>query len=180
MTVLLKRPLVSLLGTACSPAAICWFVISICIDAIERMTFWGWSHIGPESLEGTKPLIANTDTTTAVVGKDWGLRIQAPLFHVAPCLMFWSFRESVNSRTLNRALNFQASAAPRVSESEVMRTGDVRAAATTATQPFRGWRVGRLCDPTNDGQSADGTASQIIEALTRHMHIIGHRTAQVH
>jgi len=78
---------VSLDGST-GPAAISWFVVSVYIFAIKRLSFWGVAHVFKEGGKGVEPPLAHFDAASAIV---FVLRIRlgiAPRFCMAPCLVF--------------------------------------------------------------------------------------------
>ena len=67
------------------PPAIVGFVISVVVDAIERVETIGWiAHVGIERRKTLTPTIANGDAASAVIGIAAVPRVEAPRLHVGP------------------------------------------------------------------------------------------------
>ena len=89
-------PLISSLFATRCPSAISGFVISIIVDAVNRMLeARSWTHIGYEILERIFPSGTHSDSTAAVSGEVERIRIKAPSLHQAPNAVFRSFRSTM-------------------------------------------------------------------------------------
>jgi hypothetical protein len=59
---------VIILHAPCGPTAIFWTVVTVVINAINRVSDgWAFSHIGQENFKRCSPLVAYGDATTSVV-----------------------------------------------------------------------------------------------------------------
>lgn len=80
----------------CGPSTVIWLIVSVVVNAINRMIGWSWTHVFEKGLERIQPALTDHDAASAIPVKLMMLRIQAPAFDAFPC--------SVNacSRTMNR------------------------------------------------------------------------------
>lgn len=99
-----SSPLVPVLLQCGSPCAVFGFVVSIVIPAFyavfPRRT---WPHISVKAAEIIKPLVANLNSTTAIIGIFRVLGICASPSHVHPHRVFWNPLHSVSSAPVSES-----------------------------------------------------------------------------
>ena len=82
-------PLVSLLLLSGCPARVLWSVVSIVVDAIQRVTVRTRTHVRSKLMKVSDPFIANLYTPPAVVLVLAVVRIVAAPFHALPDRIKW-------------------------------------------------------------------------------------------
>jgi len=74
---------VALLFSPTRPSAVFWTVVSVWVNAINRVSLWAWTHVLKKVLKGI-PSLADLDTSTAIVGVVGKLRVVATASHRKP------------------------------------------------------------------------------------------------
>lgn len=134
------------------PAAIARTVRSIVVVALDRVeACWSAAHVGQESVKIVEPLLADRDSATAVVGKEFAITVAASRFHSAPGLVL---REP---RNLVASARFDWAGDPSCGRREL------RSAFTSAVPKSV---AGRFSEMPNDCDSEKHTAGQVIEVRT--------------
>lgn len=97
------------------PAAVAWFVISVYVNAIERVTRRALAHIQKKGLERVRPPFAHLDTSATVIGVARHFAIRASGFSSGPRTIRSGVPLSVRLKTSVIHLALQAPAAFRES-----------------------------------------------------------------
>lgn len=119
-----------------SPSAIIGLVVTVIVFAVNGMLLAGpRPHIGIEVLERRQPAVANADSTPAVIGKARILLVEAPYFHICPCLIFRKPTHSVRCEIAGVDFFRQASATQALSHSQGIAANSSLCPAFAATEP---------------------------------------------
>ena len=73
------------------PSAIFWTIGTIVVAAIQRVLgAWSWPHIFQERRKTIEPTVTDRNSSPAIVGIMYLMRVIATLFHAAPYMIFRS------------------------------------------------------------------------------------------
>ena len=122
------------------PSTVGWLVVSIVVDAFQRVATRPLSKIAYELREAVLPAIAHGNTSTAVVLPRCRFRIKASVFHRQPDLVFGCLLATVNSGHLLNGLALQTAAASCVTCSQGSRVDDAFGTAVATAVPSRAAR----------------------------------------
>ena len=75
---------VPLLSFCIAPSAILRAIVSVCIDSIERCSFWAFPHVRKEKSEIEQPPFTNRYSSSTISWVIGGILIRAPIFHHGP------------------------------------------------------------------------------------------------
>lgn len=146
---------------SCCPSAVFFLVGAVVVDAVQRLTTWGFTHIGQKLLKVVDPRWRDGDTAATVVGKRLRARIQTAIFHLDPRGIFPRITATVGDLALPK-LNAKAAAGAGIAFTQIMTADDgFLAAFATATPPsdtFGPCRSGRAF---NDEQTSERVVGKI-------------------
>lgn len=131
--------LVKALFFGCGPAAVSWLVITVIVDAINRV-FLGWplAHIGKEVFEGFEPSRTDGNASRSVNSEFLSARHCASLTQITPSVKFRAIRHAVRRGSLAQLLRAQAPAGMGACEVVCLnRRFLATVAATAVTRMFR-------------------------------------------
>jgi len=125
------------------PSTIGWFVISIIINTINRISLgWSAAHICNKILKTFQPALTYLNASSAIARIFGIMRISAPLFHTRPNTPFWPRTHAVKIGAFKSILTehggsafaLKATAA-RFALSKICGGGDSQSATITAAFP---------------------------------------------
>lgn len=94
----------------CRPATIAPFIVSIIVDAIQRMLRrWSWSHITVERLKRRRPLFGHSDSSATISWPRFVAWYETAAFGVTPCLIGWALGHAMGA--VHRAHEFTSQTA---------------------------------------------------------------------
>jgi hypothetical protein len=149
------------------PTAIAWFVMPVCIYAVDRMPVGARSHISRKSMEIRAPSVAHANPATAVIGIFRVVWVVATTFRCNPRMIFPTVMLAVFREPSDSGLTQQASAATGFSPAKPHHGNDFDGAAITPTQP-PGCASIRRFSRFQYQQSSEALAGQI--EPSRHPH----------
>lgn len=125
------------------PATVLRFIVSVIVNAIQRVvTRWLRPHVGEESRRRTDPPVADRDASATVVGELGIVRIETPLLHSSPGVIFGTSAPGVPSLAVDQPsfaagekLTQQASATSRMAASDRIGAGNKLLAAVAPASP---------------------------------------------
>ncbi len=120
----------------CRPTHITGLVISVVVDAVDRMFRRRTSSdVSDKCFVGVTPLIAHSDTASAVAMEIAGLLVVAALFHVRPALILW-LMASCSCVTMGQAHSLVASFGQFAMQTSATASGVARSSCQQAS----GWQ----------------------------------------
>jgi len=130
-----------LFGHSC-PSAIGWFVVSIIVDALNRVAgTWSQSHVGKKVEERRTPAVTDRDSSPAIVPVVRVIGTMTTPHHGIPSLEFGSTRFTVSGSGLE-SLERDASATLCAATSQPFASSDNHSAAGTLASPESHLAVG--------------------------------------
>jgi hypothetical protein len=160
----------------CRPSAIGRLVVSITINAIQRVRAGRSApNVSQECGEVISPFAAHGYATTAVAVVSGRIGVVAPRLHVHPrgvlAAVATMRRVAVTCHALSLNVFLQAPTTLRISAPEVTRFDDFLGSAVAAAQPASGPRWWARRRPLNDSQASIAGAD--------HMRILPHKWAKL-
>lgn len=147
------------------PTAVTGFVVSIHIDAVNRMfSGWAWSHIVQKGRKTSAPLVAHGDASSAVV---LITEIETAFPDSRPDIIFTRDRRTINSRSMRATscrshFGRQASAAFRMPCHKMNGTHRRKSAAITTALP-RSEPFGEIPSAPKSHETSKSFASSIYQ-----------------
>jgi hypothetical protein len=157
----------------CCPSAVVRRVRSVVVDAIDRVSFWAWSHIGKELRKVINPLRTDRNPARAVVGIVLVVWSQASLLHSLPRAVFAGHVAvagvAVNQSAGGATLNHAATATRRGSGLQIDGVGRGLTSAVASTKPVDPAALVRRS--TKHGQASEFSSSQVFCCWSHHERI---------
>lgn len=157
---------------AISPPAIIWRIVSIIVNALNRMTRrWSLPHVGVKILEGIDPAVAHGYTTTAVSWICRNVRVCTSRFYVRPTSVLRRLYHAVGCVYSARFFSNKTSTASSMPASQMAAGSDYSTSTFADTVPFcaSAFIAMRI---RYYGQSAKALASNIFDLLPRQWSVV--------
>ena len=145
------------------PSAVLRRVLAVVVKTFNRMLGGrAWPDVSKKRCEVIAPVVADGNAAATVMTKRRSLRVQAPLFHIDPCLVLGRTRQAVPQCEAGNPIGACAATACAVTGHEVSRARNNNRAARTSTtpMPMRGFST-RTYSTTLNRQSSKQAPSQV-------------------
>lgn len=118
------------------PTTVARSVWPVVVDAVDRVLSLGtWTHVFQKLREVIQPFRGNRDASTPVPGEVWRLRVEAPILHPLPCVIFDGLAETVSPVSERRAFSLEAPAGLDLASDQMVLLHRLQGAAVASAYP---------------------------------------------